>query len=99
MLAEHSPEQQWAELLQPEPEGRHVAACAGVGATIEVTNGTATTAASPSVLTICRRFIPCSIPAGRFDSFFSRWSLVNCASANQTARSLIGFRVLSPPYG
>ena len=44
---------------QPEPFGRHpVAAWAGMGATIEATTGTATTAETAKTLISSRRLIP-----------------------------------------
>jgi hypothetical protein len=55
---EHKPLQHCALDVHAEPGGKQVAACAGVGATIEVTKGTATTAANPNTLTICLLLIP-----------------------------------------
>src|SRR5205814_2501707 len=52
------PEQHWALVVHELPDGRQVAACTAVGATIEVTSGTATTAASPNTRTISRDSSP-----------------------------------------
>src|SRR5690349_11941982 len=55
MLLMHAPEQHCALVVQDAPPGRHEAARAGVGATIEVTRGKAATAVMPRALIICRR--------------------------------------------
>src|SRR5260370_5084435 len=52
------PAQQIWPPAQLPPEPTQVEACAGVGATIEATTGTATAAAMPSTRTISRRFQP-----------------------------------------
>ena len=65
------------EVLQSPPDGTHVAACAGVGAMIEVTNGTATAAANPRVRTIWRRLNPDIINAGIALSASNRLSAEN----------------------
>jgi hypothetical protein len=75
--------------VQAEPGGKQVAACAGVGATIEVTKGTATIAASPKVLTICRLDIPL-IMAGSVTRSSNNWSLDSWSSANHTIFSSMG---------
>jgi len=61
-----------------------------VGATIEVTSGTATTAANPSVRTIWRLFIPGMMKAGSSISFSSRLSLENLSTAYHTNFSSTG---------
>src|SRR5437867_12383540 len=53
-----SPEQHCADDVHAAPLARHVAAWAALGATIDVTTGTATTAARPIARTIWRRFKP-----------------------------------------
>src|SRR5258705_9879632 len=68
----HRPEQHCALEVHAAPTPRHVAACAGVGATIEVTSGIATTAASPSTRTISRRFNPAVKTAGGVNTSSSR---------------------------
>jgi hypothetical protein len=75
--------------VQAEPVGKHVAACAGVGATIDVTNGTATTAAIPNVLTICLLVIPAMMD-GIWTFSSIKWSFESWSRANQTICSSIG---------
>ena len=58
LLAWHRPEQHCADAVHAAPVARQVAAWAALGATIDVTTGTATTAASPMARTIWRRFKP-----------------------------------------
>ena len=82
------PEQHCALVPHGWPFGKHVAACTGVGAMIEVTSGTATTAASPNTLTMSRRLKPAAIKAGGGVTFSSSSSSrLNCLSANQITRS------------
>jgi len=61
---EQLPEQHSAPEEQAVPVGLQVAACAGVGATIEVTSGTAIAAATPNARTISRLVIAASIAGG-----------------------------------
>ena len=58
LLAWQVPEQHCADAVHAAPLDRQVAAWAALGATIDVTTGTATTAASPMARTIWRRFKP-----------------------------------------
>jgi len=55
LLGLQIPEQQSMGLEQAECAGRHVAACAGVGARIEVISGIAIAAPMPNRLTASRR--------------------------------------------
>jgi hypothetical protein len=56
---------------------------------MDVTNGTATTAAIPNVLTICLLVIP-AIIAGRAILSSNKWSLESWSTANQTICSSTG---------
>jgi hypothetical protein len=84
-----NPLQHWALVPHDAPGSWQVAACAGVGATIEVTSGTATIAASPKVRTICRLFMPAIMNAGGAICFSRRLSLENWSTAYHTSFSSI----------
>src|SRR5438046_2735291 len=82
-LGAHRPEQHVAPVIQEPHLPVHVAACAGVGAMIEVTSGMAIAAPMPMRRTASRREMR-GTAVGHSTRSSSRWSRESASIANQT---------------